>query len=533
MTTYDAVIIGGGHNGLVCGAYLAKAGQKVLVLERRALIGGACVTEELWPGYHVSTASHMLGMMQPRVVVDLELEKFGYGAIATPPGVHLIEGVGPVVLWQDATKLQAEFARFSTRDAENYPKFQAHLAKVAPHFQRLLWQVPPDPAKPGLRSLVGLARTAFANRGLLPAFHDVTDLITMSAWDYLARWFESPEVMAILGYYPAAAAGQSNSIHDPGTVYFLLRNHLREPGFGPAGGTGLARGGMGSVTQAIAASGRRYGLEIRENAEVEEVLIEGARASGVRLVGGETIRARSVISNAATQHLFGDLVPESAAPAPFRREVTAIHSQSTAFKIHLAVDTPPPFTGLQKAGYPHDAPVQVTLAPSLDYIERAYHEMKLGQLSSRPYMTVQCPTLIDPSLAPKGKHLLSLYGGHVPPVAKGETRGENFREALFQRVLDTISAHAPGWDRVWHHRQILLAEDYEEIFRLPGGSPHHGDLTPDQLFFRRPIRGFADYRTPVAGLYLCGASAHPGGGVTGVPGYNAARVVGRDLGARL
>jgi phytoene dehydrogenase-like protein len=270
-------------------------------------------------------------------------------------------------------------------------------------------------------------------------------------------------------------------------------------------------------------------MAVRTGAEVAEVIVEGGRATGVRLADGTAIRARAVISNAAAQHLFADLVPEAAAPADYRRGVSGIHGEVTSFKIHLALERPIPFRGLAEAGYPEgEYPVQVTLAPSLAYVERAYAEMKAGRIAGHPYMTVQTPTVVDPGLAPPGRHLVSIYGGHVP-AGPGSDQGTAMREVLFGRVLDTIAAHAPDFDRRWLHRQILLPRDYENIFRLPGGSPHHGDLTMDQLFFRRPLAGHADYRTPVPGLFLCGASAHPGGGVTGVPGYNAARVVAAAL----
>lgn len=524
---YDAVIIGGGHNGLVCGAYLAKAGKKVLVLERRDILGGASATEEIWPGYKVNTAAHMLSLMQPKIVLDLELQKFGYEAVPVPPGVHLVEGVGPVVLWKEQERLCAEFARFSKRDAEAYPKFQAHLARMAPIFRRLLWQVPIDPSDMSPRNLLRLAGFGWRNRDALPVFHDLMDLVSMSVHDYVARWFDSEEVRIIVGYYPAGAAGQSTSIHTPGTAYLLLRNHMRD-GSNPAGGTGLSRGGMGTIPTAIAASGARFGLETRTGAEVEEVIVENGRAVGVRMVGGEVIRARAVISNASSQHLFADLVPKSAAPEDFRRAVTGIHGTVTNFKIHLAVEKPIPFAGLKEAGYGDRYPVQVTLAPSLSYVEKAYADMRSGRISERPYMTVQTPTLADRTLAPEGKHIISIYGGHFP-AGPGSDQTAAAREQLFERVMDTIASHAPDFDRHWLHRQIMLPSDYEEIFRLPGGSPHHGDLTFDQLFFRRPVRGYADYTTPVQGLFLCGASAHPGGGVTGVPGFNAARVVQRSL----
>ena len=521
---YDGIIIGGGHNGLVCGAYLARSGKKILVLERREMLGGASVTEQIWPGYRINTAAHILSLMQPKIVLDLELQKFGYEVVPVPPGVHFVEGAGPVVLWKEQDRLCAELARFSKRDAETYPKFQAHLARIAPIFRRMLWEIPLDPSDLNPGNLARLAGFAWRNRAALRAFHDVTDLVSMSVSDYVGRWFDSDEVKVIAGYYPAGAAGQTMSIHTPGTAFLLLRNHLRD-GPDPAGGTGLARGGMGMISEAIAASGARFGLETRTGAEVSEVIVEKGRATGVRLAGAGIIRARAVISNAPLQHLVADLVPQSAAPEAYRRSAAGIHGTVTNFKIHLAVDSPIPFAGLKEAGYTSGYPVQITLAPSLAYVERAYTDMRSGRLSEHPYMTVQTPTVADSTLAPPGKHIISIYGGHIPAGHEDEAA----RERLFERVLDTIALHAAGFDRRWIHRQIMLPVDYATTFRLPGGSPHHGDLTPDQLFFRRPVRGYADYTTPVPGLFLCGASAHPGGGVTGVPGHNAARVVKRYL----
>lgn len=524
---YDAIIIGGGHNGLVCGTYLAKAGYSVAVLERRHLIGGASVTEELWPGYSVNTAAHMLGLLQPKIILDLELKAFGYDVLPVPAGVHLVEGVGPVVLWKDIDRLCAEFARFSPKDAKAYPDYLSHLGGVAPFFRQMMWEIPPDPTDLRPRNLARLAGLAWRSRKAISHFHGVSDLLTMSAYDYLARWFESEEVRIILGYYPAGAAGQSVSIHTPGTAYFLLRNFLRD-NTTAAGGTGLVRGGMGRIPQAIAKSGARFGLEVHTEAEVTQVLTEQGKAVGVRLRDGSGLRARAIVSNVAVQQVLQDLLPENVLPSGVRSEAGNIHGQATTFKIHLAVDQPIPFAGLAAAGYEHNHPLQVTLAPSIDYMERAYYDMRQGALSRRPYMTIQTPTLADPTLAPSGKHLLSIYGGHVPS-GPGHEHDDELRERLFQTVLDTISIHAPDFDRRWIHRQILLSSDYEEIFRLPGGSPHHGDMTLDQLFFRRPMRGMAGYTTPVPGLFLCGAASHPGGGVTGVPGHNAAVVVGRWL----
>lgn len=528
---YDAVIVGAGHNGLVCGAYLAKAGLRVCVLERRALIGGACATEEVWPGYHVSTAAHMLGLLQPRVILDLELQKFGYEILATPPIVQPIEGAGPVVLWRETQRLARQFARFSAKDAAAYPRYIAHLASVGPIFRRLLWEIPFDPTARDPQSLRAMAMFAWRNRGIAGRFHDVADLITMSAHDYLGRWFESDAAKAILGYYPAGGSGLSVGFHTEGTAYFLLRGQLRENDT-PAGGTGLVRGGMGAVAEAIARSGARVGMETRAGAEVARILVENGKAGGVVLADGEEVRAGLVISNASARHTFLNLIEEHAVPDDFRTRLTGFGGQATAFKVHLAVKELPRLEGIEASDFGDGQPSQITIAPSVAWLEEAYADLQAGRPSRRPYLTVQMPSVVDATLAPKGCHLMSIYGGHVPS-GPGADHGEATKEAVTRRVIETIRRFAPGWSGEYMHRHVMLSADYETQFGLPGGNPHHADLTLAQLFFRRPVPGFADHRTPVRNLLLCSASNHPGGGVTGVPGHNAARVALRSLGRRM
>lgn len=527
---YDAVIVGAGHNGLVCGAYLAKAGLKVCVLERRALVGGACATEEVWPGYHVSTAAHMLGLFQPRVILDLELQKFGYEILATPPIVQPIEGAGPVVLWRETERLARQFARFSARDAAAYPRYVEQLAAVGPLFRQLMWEIPFDPSVVSARNLRDIALFAWRNRGLAGRFHEVADLLTMSAYDYLSRWFESDAVKAILGYYPAGGSGQNVGFHSEGTAYFLLRGQLRDNGT-PAGGTGLVRGGMGAVAEAIRRSGARFGMETRVKAEVARILVENDRAAGVVLAGGEEVRADRVISNASARHTFLDLVEEAALPPAFLARLRGFGGHATAFKVHLAVTELPRLAGIEASGFGSGEPSQITIAPSVAWLEEAYADLQAGKASRRPYLTVQIPSVVDPTLAPAGRHLMSIYGGHVPS-GFGAEHGEAARHALTGRVIDTIRRFAPAWSGEYLYRHVMLSADYEAQFGLPGGNPHHADLTLSQLFFRRPVPGFADHTTPVPGLFLCSASNHPGGGVTGVPGHNAARVVLRASGRR-
>lgn len=530
MDQYDVIIIGAGHNGLVCGSYLAKAGLRVCALERRSMIGGASITEEVWPGYRVNTAAHMLGLLQPKVILDLELQQFGYEIVPTPPTVHMIEGAGPVVLWKEKDRLCSEIAKFSRKDAEAYPRYCAHLEKLGPVFRQLLWEIPFDPSSLSLRTVRDVLGFAWRNRGMMGTFHEVVDLMTMSASDYLTRWFESDAMKVVLGYYPAAGSGLSVSMHTPGTAYFLLRGNVRDNGTA-AGGTGLVRGGMGTVSQAIARSGARFGLETRTDAEVTKILVRNGRAEGVVLKNGDEIRAKTVIANASAQHTFLDLVEEAALPSEFLTDIRGLKAQSTSFKLHLAVEKLPHYPELDAAGFGNGYPVQVCVAPSVAYLDAAYNDLQEGRMSRRPFLTVQAPTVADPDLAPEGFHLLSIYGGHVPAPSVLD-HGETTRQAVFDTALDAIRQFAPDLPRDVLHRQVMLASDYEQIFGLPGGNPHHSDLSLSQIFFRRPARHYASYASPIGSLFMCGASTHPGGGVTGVPGHNAAKVVLKSLSLR-
>ncbi|MBL8581114.1 MAG: NAD(P)/FAD-dependent oxidoreductase [Rhizobiaceae bacterium] len=525
---YDVVIVGAGHNGLVCGAYLAKAGLNVCVVERRPLVGGACATEEVWPGYKVSTAAHMLGLLQPRVILDLDLQKFGYEVLATPPIVQPLAGAGPVVLWRETDRLAQQLARFSAKDAAAYPRYVEHLAAVGPIFRQLMWEIPFDPSVMSAGNLRDMAMFAWRNRQMIGRFSDVTDLLTMSAYDYLSRWFESDAALAIFGYYPAGGSGQSVGFHTAGTAYFLLRGQLRDNNT-PAGGTGLVRGGMGAVTAAMQRSGESHGMETRLGAEVTRILVKDGKAQGVALANGDEIRANLVVSNASARHTFLNLVEDGALPGDFLDRLRGFGGRATAFKVHLAVRELPRLEGIEASGFGPGEPSQVTIAPSVAWLEQAFADLQAGMPSRRPYLTVQAPSVVDPTLAPPGHHLMSIYGGHIPSGPDAD-HGEATKDAVTARVIDTIRQFAPTWSGEYLHRHVMLSADYEAQFGLPGGNPHHADLNLSQLFFRRPVPGYANHGTPVRDLYLCSASNHPGGGVTGVPGYNAARVLLRHLG---
>jgi len=521
---YDAVIIGAGHNGLVCGAYLARKGLRVCLLERRGIAGGAAVSEAVWPGYRVSTASYTMALLQPRIIEELELAKYGYEIVVPPPMLHLYGEGRSLMFRAEGERLHADIARFSPADADAYGRYRAHMTKLGKVVSEMLWETPPDPADHALAARSKLLGFAWRFRDLGEQFYDLYDVLTLSARDFLARWFESDEMITALGFY-ASCGGAATSICSPGSAYVLLRGFIRDHATN-AGPAGFVRGGMGSISDAIAASGKAHGMEVRCDAPVAEVLIEGERARGVRLVSGEHIEAGCVISNVATKVLFQQLVKAEHVAPEFLARVAHIRDRSTAFKVNLALRRLPAFTDFDPDAAGFAYPAQVRIGPSVEYLERAWDAAKYGEISPHPPLVVMTPSAVDPSVAPAGKHLMSIFGQHAP-YALREGSWDTRRERLYDIVLDTLAAHAPDIRDCIDDAQVLSPVDLERIFALPGGHVHHGELSADQIFFRRPVQGAADYRTPVRGLYQCGASVHPGGGVTGVPGHNAAQVVMR------
>ena len=526
---FDAVIIGGGHNGLVCGAYLSKAGQRVCVLERRSLIGGAAVTEELWPGFHLSTASYTQALLQPKVILDLDLKRHGYEVLKAPPMFMPLDGGRSLVFHDDMAMTQANIAQFSRRDADAYPRYRTFMQSLGAAIQPLLYEIAPDPGSRRAEDLLRLAKLAWRQRGLGDRVYDVYDVMTLSAYDFLARWFESDEMRASLGFY-ASGGGANSGIKSPGSAYVLMRGFIRDHSTA-AGGPGFIRGGMGSISKAIAAAGMAAGMTVRTDAEVAQVELAEGRAVGVVLTSGERIAARRVIANASAQTLYRRLVPAEALPAGFLDEVANIRDESTVFKLNLALKRLPTFAGFdaQAQGFPY--PAAVRIGPSTDYIERAFDASKYGDFSRRPVMTMVTASALDDSLAPPGKHVMSVMGQHAPYTLRGRTWADA-RDELYRATIETIEQFAPGFEDCIEHVQLLTPLDYEQIFDLPRGHVHHGELSADQIFFRRPVRKYGDHRTPIPGLFQCGASTHPGGGVTGVPGHNAAQVILRDKGAR-
>jgi phytoene dehydrogenase-like protein len=522
---HDIVIIGGGHNGLVAAACLARAGRKVLVLERREMVGGCAVTEEVWPGYHVSTASYLTSLLHERVIRELELERFGYQVDAKDPAFFSPFPDGRCLfMWQDRKRTLEEIARFSRRDAERYPAYEDHIERLSRIVEELLLVTPPQfpPGGPGdLLDYAKLAaRTWRFGRSDLPA---LVKIFTQSAADFLDDWFESAEVKVTLA--TDGVIGANGGPRSPGTAYILL-HHCMGGVAGHRGLWGFVRGGMGAVSEAIAASARRWGATIRTGASVEKILVRNGRAAGVVLAGGEEIEARAVVSNLDPKMTFLRLVDPAELDAQFVEAIRRYRSEGTSLKINLALNGLPEFAALPGAPGPqHRATMHI--CPSIEYVERAWDDAKYGRPSERPLLELTVPTMYDPSLAPPGRHIMGIFLQYAPYTLR-ESNWDELREPFADHVIDLIAEYAPNIRSIVEARQVLTPLDMERRFGLTGGNIFHGEMSLDQMFVMRPVAGWARYRTPVRGLYLCGSGTHPGGGVMGVPGYNAAREILRN-----
>ncbi|MGE4340596.1 MAG: phytoene desaturase family protein, partial [Pigmentiphaga sp.] len=438
------------------------------------------------------------------------------------PMVHLF-GNGRSMMFGDLdAKLSAAIKALHPDDLQGYKDYRQHMTALGRVVSEMLWEVPPDIGSTTITDRARLLKLAYKYRALGRQVYDLYDILTLSAYDYLLRWFKSDEMITALGFY-ATCGGANTSLMSPGSAYVLLRGYIRDHTT-PAGPAGFVRGGMGTISEAIAAAGKAAGMEIRCNAEVKRVIVIDGVATGVELKDGETLHAKRVVSNAATKVLFQQLVPAQSVSEDFRKKVSFIRDRSTAFKVNLAMKRLPVFKDFDPKAAGFDYPNQVRIAPSVAYLERAYDASKYGEISSRPPLVVLTPSAVDPTVAPPGKHLISILGQHAPyDLAGGDW--DQMRPTLYETVLSTLEEYAPDIRDCIDDAQVLSPVDLERIFALPGGHVHHGELSMDQIFFRRPVEGAADYRTPIKNLFQCGASVHPGGGVTGVPGYNAAQVI--------
>jgi phytoene dehydrogenase-like protein len=521
----DAVVIGGGHNGLVCGAYLAKAGFRTLVLERRHVIGGAAVSEQVTPGFTFSTFSLMMGQMHPKVIQDLELGRFGLQVLENPSLFCPLSRSDHILYSKDVSRTQESFARFSSHDAEIYPRFLEQHVEIGRILRRLLLETPVDPLRRDWKSFKRIASLLWRYRKAGKELYRMIDALTQSADDYLSRWFESDIIKAVFAYY--AAIGNGVGPKTPGSAYLMLHYIMTE--YNESIPRGQVRGGMGTITKAIAQSASRFGLEIKTDAEVSEVIIEDGRVRGVATTSGDTYDAPLVASNPSCKVLFQQLVSPDHLPGEFLDEIRAFRSDGTDWKINLACEAPPRYAAYDKALCGFDQPPYVHIAPDIDYLEKAYDDAKNGWYSEKPFITAATPTILDKSMAPHGKHVVHLYGGHAAYQLKNTTWDQQ-RDGFVQSVMSTMDEMAPGFTDRIIDMQALTPVDIERILNIPFGHILHGEITLDQLFFMRPVPRYADYRTPIAGLYQCGSSCHPGGGVTGVPGHNAAREILKDHG---
>ncbi len=519
----DVVIIGGGHNGLACAAYLAKAGLDVLVLERRGVLGGAAATEEPWPGYRVSSAAYVVSLMPPQVVRELDLKRFGYEvSIITPDYFVPFPDGTSLTLWGDIERDAENIARFSKRDADSYLEFDAYFDRVAHLLKDLLFVVPPNM---NLRDLPKWAATVGRFRRWTGRdVHEAVRLFTMSAADFLDEWFEDERVKGALA--TQAIIGAWCGPMSPGSAYVLMHHWIGEIE-GHSGAWGWVKGGMGGVSAALAGAARAAGAEIRTDSEVERVAItSGNRAVGVALADGSLVRAKRIVSCAHPITTYLSLVGEERLPADVVSDVKRYRTRSGSVKANFALSALPEFPSWDQGGDPHLGLAAVS--PSIEYLERAWDDAKYGRPSEHPYVEVVFPTAHEPEgLAPEGKHLMLAFAQYGPYRLRDGAWDEE-RERFGERVVKTLGEFAPNLEGAVERMEVLAPPDIEARFGLIGGSIFQGEMTPDQMFSFRPIPGYGDYRTPVPGLYMCGAGTHPGGGVMGVPGRNAASVILRD-----
>lgn len=526
----DALIIGGGHNGLVCAAYLAAAGLKVTVLEQRSVVGGAAVTEEFHPGFRNSVAAYTVSLLNPKVIRDLELAKFGLRVVErrlanflpTDDGRYLKVGAG----WT-----QEQVAKFSAADAERLDAYAQKLDAVADVLRDLVLETPPNVVAGNWRSalpeLLSAARLGGKLRKLTMSMRrELLGLFANSAGDYLDGWFESAPIKAVYGF--DGIVGNYASPYTPGSAYVLLHHVFGEVN-GKKGAWGHAVGGMGAITQAMAKCAAARGADIRVATPVREVIVEGGRAVGVVTAAGETLRAPAVISNLNPKLLYSKLIDPAHLGAEFKERIAHWRCGSGTFRMNVALAELPDFSCLPGKELDDHHTAGIILAPTLAYMERAYFDARLHGWSKEPIVEMVIPSTIDDSLAPPGRHVASLFCQHVAPVLPNGESWDAHRETVADLMIETVNSYAPNFKAAVLGRQIMSPLDLERTFGLVGGDIFHGALTLDQMFSARPMLGHGNYRGPLKGLYMCGAGTHPGGGVTGAPGHNAAREILADF----
>jgi len=524
---YDALVIGAGHNGLVSAAYLAQAGLKVLVVERRPGIGGAAATEQVFPGARFNTGALDAGLFLPQVVADLKLESYGIKYLDSPVVVYAPQPDGrAVTLWRDRQRAAREIAAFSEHDAETYPRFLDWIDRLTGALDEIRTLTPPSlphyrlgELAPWLR--VGLKVRRLGDREMM----EFLRLLPLSVKEFLDAWFENPALKAALGF--TGCAGSMQGPFASGTAFNLLYHAI---GAGEAGfrASRFVQGGAGALSQALAQSARSYGAEICTGLGVQAILLEDNRAVGARLENGQRLKARLVVSSADPRHTFFDLIGASHLPVRFARQVKNIKFRGSTARLNLVLDSLPQFTSLDKLSSAEQVQSvlsgHILLCPDLESLERAYDDAKYGRISSRPCLDLVIPTLLDPALSSQGQHLMSIDVRYAPYHLQGQT-WDQAGPVLVEQVMAAIDAYAPGFGDSILEQQLITPLDYERQYGLAEGSLYHGQMGLDQLLFMRPVAGYGRYRTPVGNLFLCGSGAHPGGGLTGAPGYNAAREI--------
>ena len=520
---YDAIVVGGGHNGLVNAAYLAKAGKKVLVLERRHLVGGATVTEEINPGFKYSVCSYVVSLLRPEIIRDLQLARYGLEILPLESTVTPLPGGDYLGRWADHDQTRRELYRHSPRDAEAYDDFGTLMYQLAYAVKPILEMIPPDPTSMSVRDLRALLRLGRHFRSLgATQFHQLHKLMTMSAADYLDEWFETDSLKATMA--ASGIIGTFLGPRSPGTAYVLLHHYMGELD-GVFRAWGFAKGGTGAVSEAIASSARDLGVEIRVESTVERIVVRDGRVTGVALANGDEFRAKVVVSGLDPKRTFLTLVDRAELPDQFLSDIERFHIRGSSGKVNLSLSALPDYTCLPGEGPHHRG--AISISPSMEYLERAYDDAKYGEFSRRPYMDTIFPSVIDPSMAPPGKHVMSCFVQYAPFKLNGGWTPDR-KEAFGDAVVDAITEFAPSFKNLILHRQVVTPDDLESVFGLTEGNIFHGELALNQLFVMRPTAEWARYDTPIAGYYQCGSGTHPGGGITGQPGRLAALRILKD-----
>jgi phytoene dehydrogenase-like protein len=523
MNKYDCIVIGGGHNGLVNAAYLARAGKRVLVLERRHVLGGAAVTEEVFPGFKFSVCSYVVSLLRPEIIRELDLPRHGL-EILPLDGTFTPMPSGDY-LWRvnDHAKTRREIARHSRLDAEAYDEYGKAMVEMARFVKPIMNMTPPDPASlnpKGLMELLTMGRR-FQKLSTDDKYNQV-QLMTMSAVDFLDQWFETDVLKATMS--ASGIIGTFLGVRSPGTAYVLLHHYMGEID-GAFRSWGLSRGGTGAISDSIANAAHEAGAEIRTESPIAKIILKNGEAKGVVLDNGDEIYADVISSSVDPRLTFMKMIGEKHLPEDFVDDIKRYKFRGSSGKVNLALDGLPNFTAMPGAG-PHLRGA-VSISPSVDYMERAYDDAKYGRYSRRPYIDIVIPTLTDPSVAPPGKHVMSCFVQYAPYNLKEGTWDEK-REEFGDTVIDTIAEHAPNIKDIILHRQVLTPLDLEREFGLSEGNIFQGELTLEQLFFLRPAPGWAQYRSPIKNLYMCGSATHPGGGIMGASGRNAAMMILKD-----